>query len=388
MFNKLNTDEIDKCIALRKSLHQKPETAFEEKETAKQIKQFISPLKPQATISNIGGDGLIFTFEGNSKGKHLVFRAELDALPIEEVNEFAHRSTVAGKSHKCGHDGHMSILAALAVLLTKNDFDGKVSLLFQPAEETGEGALAMIKDQNWKAFAKQVDRAYALHNLPTYPLHEIILKKDVFAAASKGIIIRFKGKPSHAAHPNDGINPSLAVAQSIQSFYEIPSMHTPFGSAALITTVGIQSGDKAFGTSASEAELYATLRSFDNTTMENVSKTLIERLEGIAKTHHLQLETEWVETFPAVENDKEAVDLVKKSAESLALKTQNKNEPFSWSEDFGQFAQDFPICLFGLGSGLEQAQLHNNDYDFPDPLIETGANLFYQLIVEENKAKK
>lgn len=113
---------------------------------------------------------MIFTFEGSSKGKHLVFRAELDALPIEEVNKFAHRSKVEGKSHKCGHDGHMSILAALAVLLTKNDFDGKVSLLFQPAEETGEGALAMMKDDNWKAFAKQVDQPtpYTIYPLTPY----------------------------------------------------------------------------------------------------------------------------------------------------------------------------------------------------------------------------
>ncbi len=385
MPNKLTTDEINKCIALRKSLHRKPETAFEEEETAQKINQFISPLKPKETIGKVGGEGLIFTFEGNKKGKHLLFRAELDALPIEEVNDFSHRSTTKGKSHKCGHDGHMSILAGLAILLSKREFPGKVSLLFQPAEEIGEGALAMMQDSRWKEFANQIDQGYALHNLPSYPLHEVILKKGIFAAASKGMIIRLKGEPSHAAHPNDGINPSMAVAQSIQSFYEIPSMHSPFGSSALITPVGIQSGGKIFGTSASEAELYATLRSFDNVTMDSISNALLNRLAGIARTHHLEIETEWVETFPAVNNHEKTVELVEKAANELKLNSLHKSEPFSWSEDFGQFAKDFPICLFGLGSGLKHPQLHNNDYDFPDALIKTGASLFYELIAKENK---
>ncbi|MEQ8908820.1 MAG: amidohydrolase [Vicingaceae bacterium] len=385
MSNEIDQAQFSKCVALRKALHQEPETAFEETQTAQKVLDFLEETKPDRLEKNIGGYGILAFYQGKRKGKTLLFRSELDALPIAESNTFEHRSKIKGKAHKCGHDGHMSILAALALMLEDREFPGTVILLFQPAEETGEGALAMMKDKRWKKLDLKVDQAYALHNLPGYDLHQVILRKDVFAAASKGMIVKLNGKPSHAAHPMNGINPSLAIAQIVQSFYEIPQMFTPIEQTALITPIGMKAGQKAFGTSASEGEIYATIRTYENHQMEKLGELLEERVQNLCKAHRLNCEIEWVESFPAVENSNSAVELTAKACDELGFDSIWKDTPFSWSEDFGQFAQVFPSCMFGLGSGKESPQLHNEDYDFPDELIKTAAPLFYKLIQLENE---
>lgn len=386
MKNSLSKEQLQACIILRKSIHKEPETAFEEKKTSKKLIDFLQKNSPpDRLVKSIGGFGFLAFYEGNSSGKTLLFRSELDALPIRESNKFEHKSIIEGKAHKCGHDGHMSILAALACLLSKRNFPGTIILLFQAAEETGEGALAMIEDKKWLALNLQVDQSFALHNLPSYELNQIILRNNIFSAASTGMIIKLKGKPSHAAHPMDGVNPSLAISQMIQSFYEIPQMNSPIEQASLITPVGFKAGMKAFGTSAHFGEVYATLRTYDNQQMKKLNKLVKNRIQAIAKTFKLNCTIKWVEGFTAVENNNEAVNLVEETCKEMKLDYCHKETPFSWSEDYGQFSKHFPSCMFGIGAGKSCPQLHTEDYDFPDELINTASCLFFKLVFKYNQ---
>lgn len=367
---------FNKLKDLRQKLHQHAETAHQEKQTAKIICDFIKKTKPDDLEKNIGGHGILVTYKSNKKGKTLLFRAELDALPIPETNDISYRSINENNGHKCGHDGHMAILCGLALQLEKRNFSGKVYLLFQPAEETGEGAQKMLKDERMQDL--NVDYGFALHNLPEFKKGQLILKANTFAAASTGIVFRLKGKPSHASHPKDGINPTLAATQIIQLFYEVPQMHTAIDETALITPIGTRIGQKAFGTSASEGELYATIRAFSSKTLKNISEILIAKAKAIAEAHQLEFESSYTERFEAVENDDKAYQLLKSA--TSRMDQQEVNKVFPWSEDFGQFSRQFPSCFFGLGAGKSHAQLHNEDYDFPDEIIKNGVKAFYAII--------
>tara|TARA_B100001063_G_scaffold204776_1_gene199441 strand:+ start:6480 stop:7607 length:1128 start_codon:yes stop_codon:yes gene_type:complete len=372
--------KLNALVDLRKKLHQHAEIAHKEIETAKIVTDFLEEQNPDQLIQNIGGYGLIAKFKGNKEGKTLLFRAELDALPIAESNSFNYKSKNELWGHKCGHDGHMAILCGLSDYLKEKDFPGVVYLLFQPAEETGEGAKKMIADFDFKKL--KIDYAFALHNLPNFEKGQVILKENTFAAASSGVIIHLKGKPSHASHPQNGINPTMAAMQINQLLFELPQMHTALDEAALITPIGTQIGQKAFGTSAAEGSIYATIRTYKNENLNTLKKLLSTKAEAIAKMHNLGFNIEFVEHFQAVENHPQAYKIVKKAA--TEMNSKEVKEIFPWSEDFGHFSSLFPTCFLGLGAGKKQPQLHNEDYDFPDEILEDGITIFKNIIEEAN----
>jgi amidohydrolase len=166
----------------------------------------------------LGGHGVLATFDGHSEGPALMVRCELDALPIEETNGFAHRSVFPGVSHKCGHDGHMAVVCGLAeVLAQRRPGRGKVHLLFQPAEETGTGARAVW--QGPKFAAVKPDMGVALHNFPHAPKHAILLRGGIITAAVCGLIICLRGRTAHAAQPEHGLNPTLAICELLHQSY-------------------------------------------------------------------------------------------------------------------------------------------------------------------------
>ncbi len=258
---------IDELIKLRKELHRNPELASKEKNTSERIKNFITQFNPDEIITNIAGNGIAFIFIGKEKGKTILFRSELDALPISEQNEFEYKSAVENVSHKCGHDGHMTILCGLASLFkNKKPKKGKVVLLFQPAEETGEGAAKVMKDKKFEKI--KLDYVFALHNLPGYPAGSVIIKNGTFASASKGIIIKLLGKTSHASEPENGITPTPAVASIIQKLPLITKEINKLNQFSLITIIHVRIGDVAFGTTPGYAEIMATLRSYHDEDMQ------------------------------------------------------------------------------------------------------------------------
>ncbi|MBU2268664.1 MAG: amidohydrolase, partial [Bacteroidetes bacterium] len=237
---------INELVQIRQYLHQHPEISGQELETSKFLLKKIKAFKPSQLIENIGGSGFLVVYDSGEDGLSLLFRTELDGLPIQETSELSYQSVLKGNGHQCGHDGHMTILIGLAQEISKNPLTkGKVSLLFQPAEETGEGAEAVLNDSKFNQL--YFDEVFALHNLPGEEFGSIVVKNQAFTAAVKSIIIKLKGKTAHAAEPENGINPALAVADILQKTTELSHNDPKADDFGLITPIHVNIGEKAYG---------------------------------------------------------------------------------------------------------------------------------------------
>jgi amidohydrolase len=366
-------------LILRRELHMHPELSGEEQETAQRIAGWLHEWGGCRIISGLGGHGLAAVYEGSQPGPALLFRAELDALPIAEENDFTYRSRIKDVAHKCGHDGHMAVLLAFAQRLVEQPpACGKVILLFQPAEESGEGAMQVLKDPAFKPL--EPDWAFSFHNLPGYPLHQLVWREGPFTAAARSLIIRLRGKTSHAAEPENGINPAEAIAELIQFLGRLKNEDLASNDFALITPIYIHMGDKAYGTSAGEGELHLTIRTWTEKNMKSLTEKLEKAVTQTARKYGLEYELEWLHVFHTNRNDKTAVDIIRKAAHSLGYEQWERKVPMKWGEDFGAFSQRFKGAMFGIGAGKNCPALHNPDYDFPDEIIETGANLFEEIM--------
>jgi amidohydrolase len=369
---------LEPLVLLRKELHKYPEVSGKEAETAKKIISFLEKYPADEIITEIGKTGIAAIYNGEKPGKTVLFRCELDALPIEEINTFEHRSLNHGVSHKCGHDGHMAILGGLAAQLCQNKPEtGRVILLFQPAEEDGSGAQRVFSDSKFKAF--EPDYVFALHNLPGYPKNQIVVKHGTFTCAVNSMIIKLDGITAHAGEPEKGINPALAIASIINQFNSLIQSDISQENYCLITPIYTKMGKKAYGVSAGAGEIHFTVRSDSNTQMRSVEATLENKAHAIAKEYQLVCNIEWTQGFKANENNETAVSFIKKAAAENQFELREKDSPFTWGEDFGLFTQHYPGAMFGLGSGIDTPALHNPDYDFPDDIITTGVDIFHHI---------
>lgn len=364
-------------IKLRQEIHKHPEVSNDEYNTSERIMAYVKRFNPDEIIK-LGETGVAFAFNGKEKGKTVVFRSELDALPIKEKSGVEYMSVNDHIAHSCGHDGHMAILTGLTQKVSENrPKRGRVVMLFQPAEEVEQGARDVV--ENPKFIEIKPDYMFALHNVPGFEKHKIVLKNGSFASASKGMTIKLIGKTAHAAEPQNGISPADAISEIIRSLHEIRDNKTLFKNFVLLTIIHIQLGEISFGTSPGYAELRLTLRAFENEDMEILTAKSERIIREIAKAEKLDCNISFSEIFPATVNNDACVKIVEQSAKQIDLDVQYIEKPFKWSEDFGYFTEKYKACYFGLGSGKNQPPLHNPDFDFPDEIIETGINLFYTI---------
>ncbi|MFO7914244.1 MAG: amidohydrolase [Candidatus Krumholzibacteriales bacterium] len=366
-------------MSLRRELHSSPELSWDEHRTSERIINFISGFSPDQVITGIAGTGLAAVFEGSREGPTVLIRSELDALPIAEINSFDYRSESKGVSHKCGHDGHMAIVAGMAHVLSESRPErGRAVLLFQPAEETGEGAARVISDGKFELI--KPDYVFAAHNLPGHELNSVVIGYDNFASASRGMVIRLTGKTSHAAEPSRGLSPAMAMSNIIRELTVIDSGGEGYRDFILSTVVHARLGEVALGTSPGEAEVIATLRAVRDDDMELLAGAASETAERIAAESGLDIDINWIQEFPSTVNNRSCSELVAEAAEKEGYETRFIDKPFRWSEDFGHFTGKFPGALFGIGAGTGHPSLHNPDYDFPDQLLETGIKVFSFII--------
>ena len=364
---------------MRHYLHAHPELSGHETETAKTVSKYLAFCHPDLMIEGLGGTGIAAVFDSGKKGKTVLFRSELDALPIQEINDFPYRSKFDGVAHKCGHDGHTTILLGLAGILSKNPpKKGRVVLLFQPAEENGTGAHAVLEDKRFQQILP--DFVFAFHNLPGYPLNEIVVRKQACTAAVKSISIKIHGKTSHAAEPEHGINPALAIAEIIKQTEQLSNNDPTREDFAVITPIHIEMGKIYYGISAGYGELRLTYRSWTQQELDKLEAHILGILETAANNHQLSIETSFTHVFNANENTDKAVDIVVSSATENGFPVSERAYPFKWGEDFGLFTQKFPGAMFGIGSGLNTPTLHNPDYDFPDDMIQVGITMFHTIL--------
>ena len=371
--------DISALVALRRELHAHAELAGSEIETSRIIREFVEGHGPHRLVTGLGGCGLAAVFEGREDGPTLMFRSEIDAVPVQENNDFDHRSRRAGVSHKCGHDGHAATVAGLAAgLAGRPPSRGRVVLLFQPAEETGAGARGVLEDERFESI--EPDWIFALNNLPGEALGEIQIKGGPFAAGSVGSILKLEGWTSHAAYPEQGRSPANAVAQLIQQLTVLPAALVRGSRIARITVVHARIGEPAFGTTPGQAEVMATLRSDRDEVLERLRTEVVKRLGRIAQANALEHSHSWTDDFPVTANDPEAVRVVEAVAKAHGIAVAHRDVAYPWSEDFGWFTRRYPGAIFGLGSGVDHPALHSPSYDFPDELIPVGLELFEGII--------
>lgn len=373
---------MQSIIELRHHLHSIAEPSGCEAETNRFLNAYLKSLNPDAIIEHIGGQGVAAVFCGKQPGKRLLIRGDIDALRIPEPNGIPYRSTHEGISHKCGHDGHTAILCGLAHELSECRPDtGEVVLLFQPAEETGEGAAAVLADENFEMIRPDV--AYGLHNLPGYPIGTVAVRSGCFAAASFGLKLVFDGKTAHASQPETGHNPSDMMALLIHKLEQKREQLRQVKPLTAFVITHAFLGEPSFGIAPGHAEIWLTLRSFADKNLELLANQIIDFCEAQANDYLFDFSFSMHEAFAATNSADANVLMVETAAANLELNVVHLDEPFRWSEDFGRFGAVCPIGFFGLGSGEEQPALHNAYYDFPDELLPYGIGMFWEIIRQE-----
>ena len=385
--------------SLRLKLNINAELSGREKETNKIINKFLEKTNPDVHLKNVGGYGIIVIYKGYEEGKNILLRADIDGLNIplyqqstDNCRQTSSSSDLASSmnqtvrrqySHRCGHDGHAAILCGLAMRLgKKRPAKGNVVLLFQPAEETGEGAKAVINDTLFHDL--KIDTAYALHNLPSYAKHQIVVKKDCFASASLGLKLIFDGATSHASQPEKGNNPQIVITTLLDAFQKKYENLKRDKHHTILTVTHVVIGEETFGVTPGHAEIWLTLRSQDDSSLRQLTENTVALSEYVAKEFKLKFSHSIHEDFAATINSYRETDIVEQAAKDLRLSVNYIKEPFPWSEDFGRFGTICPICLFGLGCGLEHEPLHSPTYEFEDEIIDTGIDVFEKIMEIEN----
>ena len=374
----------DTFYQIRRELHQHPELSGHEARTARFVEDKLQAFHPTKVIRHVGGHGLLVEYFFSEDGPTVLFRADMDAVAVQEPDDIPHHSQTPGVAHKCGHDGHTTILLRFARMLSEHPLTkGRILLLFQPAEENGSGSKAVLDTKVLDYY--KIDKAFALHNIPGYPASAVLCKEDSFTCAVVSVSITLTGKTSHAAEPQKGISPIPATLNIVDELLRWNNTDIQSDDYFLSTIVEIHVGEEAYGVSAGNSVIRATLRAKTDKLLHQHAQQLKELVATECKrTPDLQHEMEWLEPFSANENDPQSVGMIKNAALRNNLPYIELQTPFSWGEDFGLFMQQYKGAIFGLGSGENCAPLHSPQYDFPDEVIETGATLFY-TIAEENQ---
>lgn len=366
-------------VQLRRQLHGHPELAGQETRTAARVAEEWLACGPDELLEGLGGHGVAAVFRGPAEGPALLLRADLDALPIAEGGSRPHRSAIEGRSHACGHDGHLTALVGLARSLGRwRPASGRTILVAQPAEETGEGAARLLADSRFLALDPQL--VYAAHNLPGRPLGEVTLRDGSFATASRGLRIGLTGATAHAAQPETGRSPAQAIARLVQEIPELPRLELVDGEAARATVIHVLVGEEAYGTAPGRGTVACTLRADDDAVLARLEARLRRLARAAAEAWALELEISVVEPFPACVNAPEACAALRRAADRAVLPRREAPAPQPWSEDFGHLLAWRPGALFGLGSGEAQPALHAPHYDFPDRLINRAVRLWRALV--------
>ncbi|SMF10619.1 amidohydrolase [Pseudobacteriovorax antillogorgiicola] len=365
-------------ITLRRQLHENAELSHHESTTQTLLKDFLKNRSCESIIDLCDGKAFMAIFDSGKPGPHVVFRADLDALPILEKPGKDYGSKNEGVSHMCGHDGHMTIVSSLAGGWQDVLTHGKLGLLFQHAEELGEGAIEVMADEaflDWKP-----DHIFGFHNIPGEDLGTVVVGDKVFASASTGLRISIEGQTSHAAHP-EMAKTALKVIPKLLSLAETLEQSYPSESFFLATPVQVRIGEENFGITPGDGRLSFTLRAFDEELLNKNMEQLLESCEELCREYGLSYKHELIEPFPSTGIDEVMTQVVAEATEELrSLTLQRRSYPYYWSEDFGHYTKKIKGSYFGLGIGKDKPSLHDPHYDFDDKALEIYPELLSLIL--------
>jgi len=373
--------------ALRRELHAHPELGFEEHYTSRRVIETLKVCGVDEIHTGIGRTGVVATIKGRGQGTRMVgLRADMDALPMAEANEFAWKSTKPGLMHGCGHDGHTAMLIGAARYLAETrNFDGTAVLIFQPGEEGFAGAKAMIEDGLFERFP--VQSVFAMHNWPQMRPGTIGINPGPMMASADRITIEISGKGGHGAHPYQTVDPVLVAAHIITAVQSIVSRNIRPIDSAVISLCAMQAGDLgAFSVIPGKATLVGTVRTFNPEVQAMVERRLNEVCSGVALGLGASAHVKYERIYPATINTRDEARFAADVAQKLVghEHVDRAMDPSMGAEDFSFMLQVKPGAYLRLGQGAENGIgscfLHNSRYDFNDEVLPLGAALHASLI--------
>ena len=373
--------------AFRRDLHAHPELGFEEVYTAARVKEALERCGVDSVHTGLGKTGLVATIKGrhNRSGRMVGLRADMDALPMTELNEFAWKSARSGLMHGCGHDGHTAMLVGAArYLAATRNFDGTAVLIFQPGEEGYAGARVMIEDGLFDRFPVQA--VYGMHNWPGLPPGTVGLNAGPMMASADRITIEISGRGGHGAHAYQTIDPVIVAAHIITAIQSIVSRNVRAIDSAVVSICAMHAGDPgAMSVVPGKATLVGTVRTFNPDVQDMVERRLNELCSAVALGFGATAAVHYERIYPATINSPDETFFAANVAESLvgADHVVRDLEPSMGSEDFSFMLQVKPGAYMRIGQGAENGVgsclLHNTRYDFNDDILPLGAALHASL---------
>jgi hippurate hydrolase len=374
-------DFHDEMAAWRRDIHRHPETAFEEKRTADIVAARLEAFGIEVH-RGLAGTGVVGTLQGRHEGRRAIgLRADMDALDIHELNDFAHRSQNDGKMHACGHDGHTAMLLGAARYLAETrNFAGTVHFIFQPAEENEGGARVMIEDGLFDRFP--VEAVYGMHNWPGVPVGQFAVRPGPMMAAFDIFEIVVRGRGAHAAMPHLGVDPVLVAAKIVEGLQAIAARQTDPLQSVVVTVTQIHGGD-TWNVIPNEVVLRGTTRHFDPALQERVEPTIRRIAGGICEAFGAEATFRYERRYPATINSKAEAEQAARAAETVAGpdKLDRDPTPCMGSEDFAFMQKARPGAYIWIGNGPMEGGclLHNPHYDFNDAILPLGASYWATL---------
>ncbi len=370
----------DELTAFRRDIHAHPETAFEEVRTADRVAEQLESFGIEVH-RGLAKTGVVGTLRAGTGNRAIGLRADMDALPMEELNDFDHRSTHAGKMHACGHDGHTTMLLGAARYLAETrDFDGTVHFIFQPAEENAGGGGVMVEEGLFEQFP--CESVYGMHNMPGLEVGTFAVRPGPLMAAFDRFTVRIQGKGAHAALPHTGIDPIVVGAQLVTAWQTLVSRATDPVESAVLSITRFHGGD-AYNIIPDSVEIWGTVRTFQKDVQDRIERQLRETGEHICRGMGAGFEMKYDRCYPATVNTAEETQQAVAAATKLVGegKVNANARPLMGSEDFAFMLQAKPGCyiLIGNGAGENACMVHNPHYDFNDDIITLGARYWVQL---------
>lgn len=371
----------DDITAWRRDIHANPELLFDVHRTAAVVAEKLRSFGIDEVVTGIGKTGVVAVIKGRSDagGKVIGLRADMDALPIQERPDVAHKSTVDGKMHACGHDGHTAMLLGAAQYLAETrNFDGTVVVIFQPAEEGGGGGRVMVEEGMMDRFG--IQEVYGMHNMPGLPAGDFAIRPGSMLAAADFFSIDIEGVGGHAARPHGCIDPAIVVSQLLQGFQSIVSRNADPLESLVISVTQIHMGDTD-NVIPQVARMSGTVRTLTTNMQELAEKRMHTLCEHIGAAYESRVVFDYRRGYPVTVNHEKETAFSVKVAEDIVGqgKVNAATPPLMGAEDFSYMLEARPGAFIFIGQG-DTAGLHHPDYDFNDEIIPVGCSYWVKLV--------
>ncbi|EIM29009.1 M20 aminoacylase family protein [Microvirga lotononidis] len=374
-------DLVPEIAQWRQDFHEHPELLFDVNRTAAIVAEKLTEFGCDEIVTGIARTGVVAIIQGREtgSGKRIALRADMDALPLDELGDLPYKSKVPGKMHACGHDGHTAMLLGAARYLAETrNFDGTAVLIFQPAEEGGGGGKMMLDEGIMERFA--IDEAYGMHNMPGIPVGAFAIRAGAMMAAADRFKILVQGKGTHAAMPHQGTDTILASCHLVTALHSIVSRNVDPLEAAVVSVGRICAGE-TFNVLPQQAEILGTVRTLSPKIRDDIEIRVRSIADHVAATFGATVEVDYMRGYPVLMNDAASASFMQDAACDVAGSqgVDGKGNPIMGSEDFAFMLEERPGAYIFLGNG-DSAALHHPAYDFNDAAIPYGVSLWARLI--------